>query len=120
MPAGRPRKEIDKTNFEKLCGLQCTEIEICYWFDVSVDTLERWCKRTYGAKFADIYALKRSDGLISLRRSQFQLADKNAAMAIWLGKQYLNQKEPGRAEISDEIEDIDAVRADVYASQKDT
>lgn len=27
MPRGRPKKEIDKTQFEKLCGLQCTAEE---------------------------------------------------------------------------------------------
>ena len=30
--------------------------------------------------------------MISLRRSQFKLAEKNATMAIWLGKQYLGQR----------------------------
>ena len=28
-----------------------------------------------------------------MRRSQFKLAEKNAAMAIFLGKQYLGQKD---------------------------
>lgn len=32
-------------------------------------------------------------GRYPLRRSQFRLAEKNANMAIWLGKQYLNQKD---------------------------
>ena len=31
---------------------------------------------------------------MSLRRTQFRTAEKNTAMAIWLGKQYLGQKEP--------------------------
>ena len=44
----RPRKEIDVDEFEKLCGFMCTEEEISEFFDVSVDTLQRWCKRTYG------------------------------------------------------------------------
>ena len=30
---------------------------------------------------------------MSLRRSQFRLAENNATMAIWLGKQYLGQKD---------------------------
>ena len=37
---------------------------------------------------------KRGKGKISLRRAQFRLAEHNAAMAIWLGKQYLGQREP--------------------------
>lgn len=90
----RPRKEIDQKQFENLCGLQCTKEEICGWFECSEDTIERWCKRTYRLSFAVVFAQKRGKGKISLRRSQFQLAEKNASMAIWLGKQYLGQREP--------------------------
>lgn len=89
----RPRKEIDKKQFENLCALQCTHDEICAWFDVTVKTLESWCKRTYGDSFSKVFAQKRGKGKISLRRSQFQLAEKSASMAIWLGKQYLNQRD---------------------------
>lgn len=89
----RPRAEIDQVEFEKLCGLQCPLDEIASWFLVSPDTIERWCKRTYGKRFADVFAEKRGRGKIALRRAQFELAKKSAAMGIWLGKQYLNQKE---------------------------
>lgn len=89
----RPRAEIKQDEFEKLCGLQCTKEEIADWFNVSDDTIERWCKRTYHESFAVVFSKKRSKGKISLRRAQFKLAEKNAAMAIWLGKQYLGQTE---------------------------
>lgn len=89
----RPRKEIDRTQFEKLCGLQCTQQEIAGFFDCSEDTIERWCKRTYNIGFAETYKTHSAPGKISLRRYQFKLAETNAAMAIWLGKQYLNQKD---------------------------
>lgn len=90
----RPRKEIDQAEFEKLCALQCTKAEIAGFFKLSEDTVERWCKRTYKESFAVVFANKRSNGKISLRRSQFRLAEKDSRMAIWLGKQYLEQKEP--------------------------
>ena len=93
MPAGRPRKEIDRKEFEKLCGLQCTVEEIAAWFDCSVDTIERWCEKEYGQKFAEVFSEKRSYGKISLRRTQWQLAEKNASMAIFLGKNYLGQRD---------------------------
>ena len=89
----RPRKEIGKTEFEKLCGLQCTKAEICGWFDVTDKTLESWCKREYRKGFSEVFSEKRGKGLISLRRSQFKLAEKSAAMAIFLGKNYLGQKD---------------------------
>jgi len=93
MARGRPRKEIDRSQFEGLCKLQCTLEEIAGWFDCSEDTIERWCSREYKQKFAEIYAEKRQAGRISLRRAQFRLAEKNAAMAIFLGKNYLGQSD---------------------------
>ena len=93
MGAGRPHKEINKMHFESLCKIQCTEEEICDFFNVTDKTLSGWCKRTYGKNFSETYKEKRAGGKISLRRAQFQLAEKNAAVAIWLGKQYLGQKD---------------------------
>lgn len=90
---GRPQKEIDQKQFENLCGLQCTLSEIADFFDCSEDTIERWCKRTYSDSFAESFKKHSGKGKISLRRSQFRLAEKNASMAIWLGKQYLGQKD---------------------------
>lgn len=91
----RPKKEIDEKEFEKLCSLQCTKEEICAWLHITDKTLDRWCKEKYNSSFSEIFKIKRGLGKISLRRYQFQLAQKNAAMAIWLGKQYLDQREPG-------------------------
>lgn len=90
---GRPRKVIDQVEFEKLCGLQCALSEIADWFDCSEDTIENWCKRTYKRNFSDVFAQKRGKGKIALRRAQFELAKKSAAMAIFLGKNYLGQKD---------------------------
>ena len=93
----RPRKEIDQKQFENLCGLQCTLEEICGWFGVTDKTLNSWCKRTYSESFSEVFRQKRSTGKISLRRSQWKLSEKNANMAIFLGKQYLGQEdEPER------------------------
>lgn len=89
----RPKKEIKQKDFEKLCGIQCTKLEICAFFDVTDKTLESWCKRTYHAGFSEVFAQKRGMGKISLRRKQWQLAEKSASMAIWLGKQYLDQRD---------------------------
>lgn len=89
----RPFKEIGKAEFEKLCGLQCTKEEICGWFSITDKTLDAWCKREYKQSYSEVYKEKRSRGKISLRRAQFQLAEKNSNMAIWLGKQYLDQKD---------------------------
>ena len=96
----RPRIEIDKSQFEKLCSIQCTLDEIAGFFQCSEDTVERWCKREYSKGFAEIYAQKRGLGKISLRRSQFRMAETNPSMAIWLGKQYLGQRDQQEVAVS--------------------
>lgn len=87
------QNKIDKKQFEKLCGLQCTLMEICSYFDVEDDTLNLWCKTTYGTTFSEVFKQKRGVGQVSLRRMQWQLAEKNPSMAIFLGKNYLGQRD---------------------------
>ena len=97
---GRPKKDIDVEGFEKLCGLQCTKGEIAGFFNCSEDTIERFCKKTYGETFAVVFDKKRGIGKISLRRNQWKLAEKSPAMAIFLGKQYLDQSDKIEQRIS--------------------
>lgn len=105
----RPRKEIDQKQFENLCGLHCTQAEICDWFEVCEDTLNSWCKRTYKEGFSEVYRKKKGKGKISLRRSQWKLAENNATMAIWLGKQYLNQRDQVDAAVVVDVQKDDAL-----------
>ena len=90
---GRPKKEIDQEQFEKLCGLQCTKEEIAGFFNCSPDTIEKYCKRTYDDTFTAVFKIHSASGKISLRRHQFKLAEKSAAMAIFLGKNMLGQSD---------------------------
>lgn len=115
----RPRKEIDQKQFENLCGLQCTLEEICGWFDVTDKTLDSWCKRTYHASFSEVFKQKRGAGKISLRRSQWRLAEKSAAMAIWLGKQYLGQRDQIETTIAVDKREDDALSASLRALAED-
>lgn len=92
-PTGRPRKEIDQEQFEKLCALHCTQAEICGFFDITEKTLAKWCKETYNETFSQVFKSKSEAGKISLRRYQFELAKKSATMAIFLGKNILGQKD---------------------------
>lgn len=104
----RPRIKIDKEQFEKLCSIQCTLEEIAGYFNCTEDTIQNWCKREYGENFSAVYAKKRGVGKISLRRSQFRMAETNPTMAIWLGKQYLGQTE--RQEIAVSHSDDDTIK----------
>jgi hypothetical protein len=101
MPAGRPRKEINQREFEKLCKLQCTQKEIESWFEVSDKTLFKWCRETYGENFSVVRAQKAESGKISLRRMQWQLAEKSPAMAIFLGKNHLGQTDKMEQTVND-------------------
>lgn len=108
---GRPPKIIDKKQFEKLCSIQCTKEEVASFFNCSEDTIERWCKKEYNECFAVVFSQKRGIGKISLRRSQFQLAEKNPTMAIWLGKQYLGQTDKQEVAVTasdDSIKEMEA------------
>lgn len=91
--AGRPKIQIDWDEFDKLCQLQCTQKEIASWFNCTDETIQNRCKAEKGLDFSVYYAQKADGGKISLRRTQWQHAEKNVAMAIWLGKQWLGQSE---------------------------
>lgn len=91
---GRPRLVLNAAGIrmiEKLSGVMCTDLEIEDIMEASLDTLN-----APHNKDAFQAAKKRgqSSGKASLRRWQFKAAEKgNASLLIWLGKQYLDQKE---------------------------
>ena len=87
MQTGRPKIQIDYNTVEKLADIQCTQEEIASFLGISVRTLQR------DEEFCRIYKKGQENGKMSLRRMQFKLAEKNPTMAIWLGKQYLGQKD---------------------------
>ena len=88
-----PEKEINLDQVLYWTELQATAEEIAGAFRVSIDTLDRRLREAFGMGFAELR--KRCNGLhkLSLRRYQFQQAERNATMAIWLGKIWLGQRE---------------------------
>lgn len=90
---GRPRKEINWQLFEDLCSIQCTQSEIASVMHLNVDTVHDRVKEQYGKPYSEVYKQYSEVGKSSLRRIQLKLAQKSAAMAIFLGKQYLGQKD---------------------------
>jgi len=90
---GRPKKAITKKTFEELCKLQCSQEEICEFTGVTDKTLTRWCKDTYEKSFSEIFKVKRGKGKISLRRNMMVMAQNNAAVAIFLAKNWLGMKD---------------------------
>jgi len=90
---GRPRIEIDIEYLKKLCKYQCTAEECAGLFDISEDTLDRRIKESGYTGFADFFKTHSAGGKTSLRRNQYHLSKTNATMGIWLGKQWLGQKD---------------------------
>jgi len=83
----RPKVQIDYEAVRKLASIMCTEHEIATFLGCSERTLQR------DKEFCRIYKEGQENGKMSLRRMQFKLAEKSYAMAIFLGKQYLGQRD---------------------------
>lgn len=86
MPAGRPKLEIDAKQVELLASAFCTDKEIAAKLGCSSDTLTR--------NYADALKKGRESAKCNLRALQWRSANKGSVpMLIWLGKQYLNQRD---------------------------
>lgn len=82
----RPLKQIDTNLLAGLARIGCTDEEMAVFLECSVDTLTR--------RFAEVIKKGRAEMKMSLRRTQIKIAESgNVAMAIWLGKQHLGQKD---------------------------
>lgn len=92
--AGAQEIIIDWDIVDTLCKIQCIGEEIASVLNVDYDTLQRACKKEKGIKFAEYIEQKKKAGHASLRRKQWKLVEGGSAvMCIWLGKQYLGQKD---------------------------
>jgi hypothetical protein len=100
---GRPKKEIDPQLFENLCSIFCTQAEICEIIGIAANTLRDWCEDFYGEDFLSVYKKHSGKGKMSLRRAQLKMAQTNPTMAIWLGKQFLNQLDKVEEQISGSV-----------------
>lgn len=105
---GRHKKDIDWEVAEKAASLMCTGEEIAALCKVSYDTLIRQIKEQGYTDFADWFEERAAATRKSLRRKQLDTAFAgNATMQIWLGKQYLGQKE--KSEVDNNNKEIKIV-----------
>ena len=83
---GRPKLDIDGEQVTRLARLHCTMQEMADFFGCHRETLRE--------NFSSQIDKGRSEGNISLRRKQWQMAVEkgNVVMLIWLGKQMLGQR----------------------------
>ena len=99
---GRPPKlnPDDKTlsALSNLAKIQCTQKEAASVLEVSEPTFVAFLKLHLKAREA--WDNGQHTGRASLRRQQFRMSETNAAMAIWLGKQYLGQTDKLQSDIN--------------------
>jgi uncharacterized protein (DUF2384 family) len=123
-PMGRPRSRIALDQVERLASIFCTDEDIAGYFGVSLRTIERHKKQ---AKYKEALEKGHARGRISLRRLQWITANygerASAIMQIWLGKQYLGQKDrianehTGRDGAPIEVADARSRLADLLAKR---
>ncbi len=116
---GRPRIQIDWNAFDKLCELQCTREEIASFFDCHADTIDNAVKREKGETFSEYYKKKQGKGKIALRRMQFRIAEKSATMAIFLGKNYLGQRDHYEVDNSEALGKLDQLLSSIDKQAND-
>lgn len=90
---GRPKKDLDLDQFEKMAALGCPMYEIAEFFKMSDDTLRTRVEEISGQTFSVVYKRARAQGNISLRAAQFKKAieKEDSVMLKWLGMQRLGQ-----------------------------
>lgn len=109
--------DLDPKKVEVLAALQCTYDEIASGLGISTPTLDR--RRKENPAIEEAIKRGRELGKRSIRRLQYELAkEKDRTMLIWLGKQWLGQRDKHDIESTDEIEII--VKYEDDSSTKET
>jgi len=95
----RPERPVDLKLVEDLARIQCTDAEMASILGFSIDG---WRKRVRRSKeLVDLIEKGKEAGRSSLRRLQWKSATNgNIAMQIWLGKQYLGQRDVQSTELT--------------------
>lgn len=108
---GRPKlilNEEGKQMVEILAGYLCTDEEIAGTLKTSVDVLTNGNNRE---AFSEAKKKGIAKAKVSIRRNQMKLSEKSAAMAIFLGKNYLGQRDSVEYEDRESIARLDAILA---------
>lgn len=101
---GRPKKVLDKKQFEEMCKIQCTKTEICAVLGMSDKTLDERLHEEYEKSFSEVFKEFSAGGLMSLRQAQFKSALKgNVSMQKHLGINYLDQVEHNKKDIIEKV-----------------
>lgn len=88
-------KEVNMNQVIYWLGLKASKQEIAGSFRISTATLELRIKEFFGMTFSELreFLGDGADAKLRLRRNQLKLSEKSASMGIWLGRQWLNQRD---------------------------
>ncbi len=85
----------EKRKMEQMAFDQCQDKTIAAVLGCDVSTLKK--------PFSTVLHKKRCEGKAALRRSQMKQSGNNPTMSIWLGKQYLEQKDKSEMNVRGEM-----------------
>lgn len=93
----RPKKDLTEKEWasvDYMITIHCTGEEIAGVLGMDYDTLNRNSKEQKGMPISEYIKQGTAKGKMSLRRMQWKSAENgNTTMQIWLGKQWLGQKD---------------------------
>ena len=106
MPRGRPKADIDPKKVFELAKIGCTAEEI--------GTVLGCSRCTVYTRFRAQLDKGRDDMRTSLRRWQYMKAREGSIpMLIWLGKQYLEQRDKADTTVREEVVTIEEIAAKI-------
>tara|TARA_R110002020_G_scaffold724_2_gene3602 strand:- start:6276 stop:6680 length:405 start_codon:yes stop_codon:yes gene_type:complete len=95
---GRPKIKMDAEQVEHLAEFGCTTLEIAKFFKCDESTVRK--------NYKEELLTGREKMKIKLRQIQFKLAETNAAMSIFLGKNYLAQTDRQSIDLTGNLETV--------------
>lgn len=108
--SGRPETELTAEQWgivKGVCHVLGTQEEAAHAIGIHRETLQKCITEVHGMTWEQFYSVHKTVGTLSLRRAQYKMAvgqdankdtgaveiAPNPTMAIWLGKQHLDQKD---------------------------
>lgn len=93
---GRPTKIFNLHAVQRLAAMQCSLSMIAAFFEVDLSTIKK--RKRDDAEFRAAFEHGREQGKVTLLEKQWRATDNSPAMLIWMGKNYLGQRDRGTIE----------------------
>lgn len=102
----RPEKKIDWKKVDELLMAGCHGTEIAPHFNMHYNTFYLKVQEEFQIGFSEYSAIKKQQGDSLIKEKQFEKAiNGDNVMLVWLGKNRLNQRESGLAEVASPNDD---------------